>query len=72
MRNSKGPRILPWGTPDSTGSKFEGWLFITTYWDQSDKYDLNQDQSLPEIPADHSLTRSWLWDTESKALRISK
>ena len=67
MRNSKGERILPCRTPGNTGSILEVNLV-----DLSDKYDLNQDQSLLEIPADHSLTRSWLWDTELKSLWMLK
>ena len=31
MMNKRGPKILPCGTPDSTGSRQELLLFIVTY-----------------------------------------
>jgi len=68
IRNSGGPRMLPWGTLDVTGNSSDEWLFIDTNWNRLYKYDWNQDQSLPVMPHDHSLVKSWLWDTESKAL----
>ena len=62
LTNSKGPKDTALWAPNNTGSKFEGWLLMTTNRDQSNKYGLNQYQSQPEIPMDHSLARSWLWD----------
>ena len=43
MRNSEGPRILPWGTADTTGNRFEKHMY--------------QHQSFPVIAHDHNLER---------------
>ena len=32
MRNRKGPRMLPCGTPETTGKVDDLQLFILTYW----------------------------------------
>ena len=57
MRNSGGLRILPWGTVDTTGNRFQKQLFIVKNWYGLDKYDLNQQQSLSVIAHDHNLER---------------
>jgi len=32
MANNKGPRMLPWGTLDNTGTKSDAELLMHTYW----------------------------------------
>ena len=47
--NSRGPRMLPWGTPDTAGSKYEYVSLIDTNWDLLVRYSLNQVKKFPEI-----------------------
>ena len=41
---SKGPRMLPWGTPDNTGSSSDTQLFIRTHWYHPVRYGKNHPQ----------------------------
>jgi len=54
MRKSRGVRILPWGTPDNTGSKLELWLLIETHWVLDDRYASIHFQRIPVIPIFYS------------------
>ncbi len=59
-RNGSGPRILPWGTPETTGRRPERWLDADTHCCLLVKQAFNQCQELPVIPHDHSLNKSSL------------
>ena len=62
---SIGPRILPWGTPDFTGSKSEVQSFTDTHWKRLNKYDLNQHHKLPVTNIHRSQLHQQfiVWDT---------
>ena len=71
-RNRRGPNILPWGTPDLTGSGVEMAELMETHWVRLVRYACSQFQTEPVRPIFQSLYRSSLWATESKAFLKSK
>ena len=50
MRNKRGPKIEPWGTPNSTLAKEDLTPFNLTYCDLQLKYDLKSSNALPPAP----------------------
>ena len=50
MINRRGPSMLPWDTPEVTGSSEERVPSIQTICDLLDRYELNQFQRSPVIP----------------------
>ena len=48
--NSRGSRILPWDTPDRTGSKSDEQPSTATRWKQCDKYRSSHCHSGPVMP----------------------
>jgi len=61
---SSGPKMLPCGTSETTGSRPEKCPFTQTHCILEDRYALNHNQRSPVIP---SLYRSSLCGTESNA-----
>ena len=59
IKNSKGPKIDPCGTPDFTRRKSYDSLSNTTLCLLPGKYDLNQANRDPPIPRHSSLNRSF-------------
>ena len=50
IANKSGPSILPCGTPEETGRKFEFSLFMLTHWLRLARYPWNHLSRLPEMP----------------------
>jgi len=71
-RKSKGPRTVPCGTPDVTGSQVDWDPFTTTRCLRLDKKELIQLSVLPRIPYESILVSKRWWGTESKAFEKSK
>ena len=69
--NSKGPKMLPCGTPSVLVSGSDNSPFIKTLCCLSARYDLNHLKDLSDSPKCSSLSSSTLWFRESNALEIS-
>ena len=50
IRNNRGPKIEPWGTPASTFCHSDAWPFNTTLWSLSGRNLLNKHNKESEIP----------------------
>ena len=72
IKKSSGPKILPCGTPETTGNGVDTLPFIDTYWCLCVRYDFNQLQTLPLTPEERNLNNSSLWTTLSRAFLISR
>ena len=72
MRNNKGPKIEPCGTPAVTLSQDECWPFRTTRCFRQERKSRKRFKRFPEIPFWFSLRSKPSCHTLSKALDISK
>ena len=50
IRNNKGPKMEPWGTPNMTLASDECIFPSLTNWDLEYRYDWNRARALPLIP----------------------
>ena len=67
-KNSKGPRTVPWGTPESTLWALEWQPSIITLCVLADRKDLIQVRSSPCMPSSSNFRRRRRWGTVSNAL----
>ena len=73
IRNSKGPRFEPCGTPQYISvSLYTVLLLILQICFLSCKYDWNHCRAVPRIPQRSSLDKSILWSTVSNAFLRSR
>ena len=72
MRNNKGPKIEPCGTPTVTLSQDECWPFRTTLCFRQERKSRKRFKRFPEVLFWFSLRRKPSCHTLSKALDISK
>ena len=49
-----GPSTEPWGTPCETGAVLDMDLLMLMNWQQSERYDLNQEMAVPVTPREDS------------------
>ena len=64
--------MLPWGTPERTGSIAELQPFIETCWTLFVRYSRIHNHTLPVIPIFQIFESSSWWGTVSKAFLKSK
>ena len=72
MLKSNGPRILPCGTPEMSGSLSDGVVFIRTAWYRKVKWLRNHSSTDTEAPISCNLSRSIWWLILSKAVLMSR
>ena len=70
--NRRGPRILPWGTPDTTGRRWEWELLIDTNWNRFIWQFLSQNHRWPDMLYTDSFWSKWVWQMVSNGLLISR
>ena len=71
MLNSKGPKMLPCGTPCVMARQSDNSPFINTLWRLSARNDRNQRSDLEDKPRDSNFPKRFLWLRESNAFEIS-
>ena len=72
MRNKRGPKMDPCGTPDNISIEEEKVELILTHCLRPDKYEDSQHNILPLTPICSSLLIKILWSKVSKAFERSK
>ncbi len=72
IRNSRGPKIDPWGTPYLIGRRDDSVLPNFTNCNRASKYDEKKLKKLSLNPNLASLRNNILWSTESKAFARSR
>ena len=70
--NNRGPRMLPCGTPEATGTRSDNVLSITTHCCLLKRYARKKANAEPEMPRFYNLVSNWSCGTESNAFLISK
>ena len=72
IKNRRGPKIGPWGTPHWITLGFDPTLFIDTYCSLFVRYERNQSKATPRTPHVFNFDSRISWLTQSKALRKSR
>ena len=68
----RGPRTVPWGTPERTGAGDDLAPSTRTVWMRLDKNDRIQRRRDPPMPREESFVRRISWSTLSKAFEKSR
>ena len=72
VRNRRGPRTVPWGTPERTGAGEDLAPSTSTVCMRLERNDRIHRRSDPPMPNEESLLNKISWSTLSKALEKSK
>ena len=72
IKNRRGPKIDPCGTPDWITLGFESTLFIDTYCSLFVRYERNQSKAIPRTPQVFNFDSRISWLTQLNALRKSR
>ena len=72
VKNRRGPKIDPCGTPDWITLGFESTLFIDTHYSLFVRYEWNQTKAIPGTPQVFNFDSRISWLTQSNALRKSR